>query len=162
MTTRKNTDYSKSAVNETDQSKALSNPPETANLYKLWREQMAELNAVLEQVEASIPAELREQRNAIEASLLDTRKDLETAIRTYGGFQNLETGEYALLQGKNTFLYNGEKFREFYPHLAGAVLNLVNTEVLYALIKAETLKEVDLENQGIIKKKKLTPAVIIK
>ncbi len=163
MTTRKNPDYSKSAINEANQANALCNPQETRAAYELWLLALRRADELADEIESVIPAELKEKRDYLKAVLSDTEKALRESIQVYGGFQDIENGRYALLQGKKTTLYNAERFKESYPKLAQAVLyEVVNTDVLWALIKAGTLNEKELTSSGVISYKELSPAFIIK
>ncbi len=127
--TKKNTDYSASAVN-------LCNPPEVKELLERLRVRQSELTAVAEKIEACVPVETRKERDFITGVIGELEKTIRERIDLLGSYQDLVTGEYAVKQRKESITYLPDKIKSVLPKFASAVIEeSVNKKALEGLLK---------------------------
>jgi len=152
---RKNPDYTASA-------KDLSSPEPTIKAYENWWASKTALEKAELEIEAKIPSELITARDNAQTAVQEAFNILKELVTDLGGFQNLETGEYALQQRKISRSYAVEPFKihcgEYTPQV---LIEAIDGKALESLIKAGKLKEDALKERGIIIEKE-TFAYIIK
>jgi hypothetical protein len=155
METRKNTDYSQSAL-------MLTNPPavEVALMELLTKQQV--LDDLKAQAAALIPQELTDRIAQAATAVAEKNAEVRQAIDNFGSYQNLTTGWYALKQVKVKREYLAEPFIENFPKFAPAVIEqTVNVKALDGLVKGHLITEDDLKGAGVINESK-SYAYIIK
>lgn len=139
MVEKKQSDYTKTAVN-------LCNPPEIKTL-------LTDLSK-LKHLEAAQEAELRKTQLYAElAGNKDHITALEHAIRTainaHGSYQDLGTGDYAIKQRRLSITYIPGRIREFLRDYADAVIEeVVNKKKLEGLHKGGLVSQGDLDRCG--------------
>ncbi len=146
-TTRKNTDYSASAVN-------LTNPPDVIRALGDLLTVQAKLTDVTTRIALTVPKELSDEANALTSEIADRKKKLETLIDQWGGYQDLETGHYALKQRKVSKSYNAEKFEPVWPQYSQAVIiKAIDEAKLKGLIKGGLITEDELKANQVLTEK---------
>jgi hypothetical protein len=142
---KKNTDYSASAVN-------LVNPIETKELLEELQKMKANQLILKEQVDKLIPQELKDRMEINLKWMVEQETRIRLSIDTFGSFQDLEDGWYAVKQRKVSKSYNAEAFEKIYPQYTPAIIiKAVDTTKLTGLIKGGLLDEAGLKNNGVIK-----------
>ena len=142
--TKKNTDYSASAVN-------LCNPPEVKELLERLQVKQVSLQAITEKIEACVPAELREGASSLNNDIGELKMLLQQCVDRQGSYQDIERGEYAVKQRRVSKNYNVEPFEKTYPQFAPAVIvKAIDTSKLNGLIKGGLLDEARLEADGVL------------
>ncbi len=140
---RKNTDYSASAVNLTNDYRL----GDSLNILRTRQEQLEKLN---EEARALIPAELHELIQAAEEMVKQSQGEIRQRIDEFGSFQDLTVGRYAVKQRKVSVSYDAARFKFLYPQYAPAVIvESVDTAKLKGLIKGGLLKEEDLKHPDV-------------
>lgn len=145
------TDYSNSAVN-------LVNPREVENLLNI------RTNLVKIQYEAESNLEnTPEYRSVNEANkkIVELDKKLRDAMDEYGSYQDLEHGDYAIKQRRQTVNYTPELVRQNAPEKIAkyVIVEAVDSNALNALAKAHEITAEDLLKCGEVRE---TFAYIIK
>lgn len=148
MTTKRaNPNYSASAVN-------LTYSPVSASLLAILQGKRKELDDVLVDIEMTIPRELKTKRADIENAIEQADAELRLSIAENGGYQDIESGSYALIQRKVSKSYDAGLFETRYPMFAPAVIvKAVDTTKLTGLIKGGLVTELDLLKNGILQEK---------
>jgi hypothetical protein len=142
--TKKNIDYSASAVN-------LKNPPEVEKLLIHHRKLLADLTQLGAEIATHIPAHLTAELESTNRDLQESSKAIHEAIDTFGSYQHLESGAYAIKQRKVSKSYKAEPFEKTYPQYAPAVIvKAVDVAKLTGLIKGGLLDEARLEADGVL------------
>ncbi|MFH0769431.1 MAG: hypothetical protein V1932_07725 [Chloroflexota bacterium] len=143
--TKRNTDYSASAIN-------LVNPPEVKDcLIELDRLQR-QLVSLCDERDALIPSHLREAIAFYQKGIAEQTEGIRGFIDTFGSYQDTVNGVYAVKQRKVSKSYSAEPFEKCYPQFAPAVIiKAVNEKTLIGLIKGGLLEEARLEADGILK-----------
>ena len=143
MAEKKNIDYTLSAVN-------LTNPLEVEldlRAIKGLTGQLAELQA---KMEALIPEDMKDLMTSLQTQLNAATQGTKTDIDTYGSFQNLDEGLYAIKQRKVSVSYDAARFKFLYPQYAPAIIiESVDTAKLKGLIKGGLIKEEDLKHPDV-------------
>ena len=152
--TKVNPDYSASA-------ERLSNPPEVVDIYIHLRTLQADLEKVENEIQKGIPETLKVTVASLSLQIAETDKELRAAIETFGGYQWIERGEYALRQRREAIIYKPELVRENASAKVAefVIIQAVDTKALEALHKAGQIDEETLRKCGEIK---TTYAFIIK
>jgi hypothetical protein len=144
---KKNTDYSASAVN-------LCNPPEVGEVLRGQIARQLTLKQLKQQADDCVPEELRQKIQALGDEIVKENDGLREYIDTFGSYQDLELGIYAVKQRTVSKSYNAVAFERIYPQYAPAVIiKAVDTTKLNGLIKGGLLNEDDLKHpdMGVIK-----------
>ncbi len=143
-TTKKNTDYSASAVN-------LCNPPELKDLLARLCEAQGNANEIKDRIDTAIPPELRRASEQIQDAISVLNIEIRAAIEKYGSYQDVINGAYALKQRKASKTYNAQPFETNYPQFAPAVIiKAVDTTKLNGLVKGGLLTEEQLRQTGVL------------
>jgi len=144
MAEKKRADYSESAEN-------LVNPPEVKELLdKLHQAQatIAELDSLL--IENETYKALKAETDLVS----NVMGKIKEAIEAHGSYQDLEAGEYAVKYRRISKSYNAEKFAEFFPNYAPAVIiQVVNEAALEGLVKGKLITEEELKNTEVTQEK---------
>ncbi len=146
MTEKKNPDYSGSAV-------MLTNPPQVMIDLQAIRglnNQMAELQ---EKVKLCIPQEIKDEIAKVQAKLDEASGIIRADIETYGSYQDIDKGEYALKQKRESIIYKPELVRQYAPSKVASfvLIESVDTKALDALVKAGQLTPVEARQCGEVK-----------
>ena len=150
-----NMDYSKSAVNLTNPVQLQVDLRALAGLTSQIQELQAKMDACIPQELITLMESLQTQRQGCETGL---RSDIET----YGSYQDITVGDYAVKQRKVSISYDPQVFRAQYPDYAPAVIKeTIDSTKLNGLIKGGLLTPEDLEKKGVSSKSE-TFAYIIK
>ena len=154
---RKNIDYSASAVNLTNPVQLQVDLRALDGLAKQIEELQAKMDACIPQELITSMDSLQTQRRACEVGL---RSDIES----YGSFQDLSLGWYAVKQRKVSVSYDAARFKFLYPQYALAVIiESVDTAKLKGLLKGGLLREEDLKHPDVaIAKESESFAYIVK
>jgi hypothetical protein len=154
--TRKNTDYSASAVN-------LCNPPVIELGLNRIKKLSEEQESVKSQIDALIPAELREKLTQITVEISELKFSIENEVDKQGSYQDLTKGWYAIKQRKVSKSYNPNAFESCYPKYAQAVIiKAVDTTKLKGLQKADLIGDDDVLRRALILLETESFAYIIK
>lgn len=138
-----NIDYSKSAVN-------LTNPPELKDFLLAQKSRLSALAQLQEKIDACIPRELKAEFERVQNEIAVEDKGIRGYIDTFGSYQDVEAGMYAVKQKKVSVSYDPQVFRAQYPDYAPAVIKeTVDTAKLTGLIKGGLLTPEDLEKKGV-------------
>ncbi len=153
-TKRKNTDYSQSAV-------MLTNPPQVMDLLTKYHRLGNEIEKIQLEIDDCIPRALVEKRDAIQQELSETNKTLRQAIDEFGSYQNLDYGEYAVKQKRESITYQAVLTKKVLePKLAGLVIvESVDGKALDGLVKGGLVTALQARECGEVKE---TFAYIIK
>lgn len=148
MTEKKNINYEASAVN-------LVNPPPVIADLRTLRDCQANIALIKEKIAACIPQELTDTLNQAEKALALMAENIKIDIVAYGSYQNLETGEYALRQRRESITYKPEFVRQFAPaQVAYAVIvEAVDSKVMETLIKSGKIEPETAKQCGIVEEK---------
>lgn len=142
--TRKNTDYSASAVN-------LCNPPELQELLARLYEAQGNANEIKDRIDAAIPPELLKASEQVRDTISALNTEIRAVIEKYGSYQDVINGAYAIKQRKVSRTYNAQPFETNYPQFAPAVIiKAVDTTKLNGLIKGGLLTEEQLRQTGVL------------
>ena len=143
MAERKNVDYSASAV-------MLTNPPQLQDLLRRLYEAQGNANEIKDRIDASIPKDLIIANENIQAFIASLNEEIRDAIDTYGSYQDVTNGMYAVKQRKVSISYDAARFKFLYPQYAPAIIiESVDTAKLKGLIKGGLLKEEDLKHPDV-------------
>lgn len=138
-----NVDYSNSAVN-------LTNPPQVVESLLAQRERQLRLADLQDKMNACIPNELKVELANLQKEIATENEGIKGYIDTFGSYQDLERGMYAVKQRKVSVSYDPQIFRVQYPAYAPAVIKeTVDTAKITGLIKGGLLTPEDLENKGV-------------
>jgi hypothetical protein len=150
--TRKNPDYSSSAVN-------LTNPPQVKELL----DKLHGYQALKENIEQEIPVELQKRLAEVGKLIADTTAQVKGAIEQFGSYQDVELGHYGVYQEVNTPDYHADCFigKSIFKDFEPVVIKpTINVDALRALIKGNLLTEDNLREHGVITDKKIFKFVI--
>lgn len=145
--TRKNIDYSASAVN-------LTNDYHLVDLMRRLGDHEQKLHALQNTAQSLIPDDLKESIRCTEEMVKNFYDDVRQAIGEFGSYQDVEHGVYALKQRKVSVSYDAARFEYLYPQYAPAIIvKAVDAAKLKGLIKGGLLNEEDLKHPdvGIVK-----------
>src|SRR3990167_2612534 len=159
--TRANPDYSQSSVNANEVPGLPVNPPEVIDLYRLLRQQQANLLDIQKQIDESIPETYQIAKAAHLLQIAETDKELRNAIEAFGSYQDTAKGEYAVKHRRDSITFTPKLVRENAPAKVAefVIIQAVNVKALEALQKAGQIDEKTLMKCGEIK---TTYAFIIK
>ena len=142
--TKKNTDYSASAVN-------LCNPPQVAADLGMLADMYKNLTILQEEANTLIPQALKDRIEICHKYIAEQEQGLRIVIDEFGSFQDITFGQYGIKQRKVSKSYKAEPFEKNYPQFAPAVIvKVVDTAKLTGLIKGGLLDEVRLEADGVL------------
>ncbi len=145
MVEKKNTDYSASAVN-------LTNDYHLSDLTHRLMDNEQKLCALRNKVESLIPDDLKESIRCTEEMIKNFYDDIRLAIGEYGSYQDVEHGVYALKQRKVSVSYDPKQLRFKHPKEAELVIEeSVNATKINGLIKGGLLNQADLKLEGVTK-----------
>ena len=149
-----NPDYTASAVNLTNDAVV------GVALFKLQAKRHLN-DELLEKIEESIPADLKEKRGALLLDIQAAEKEVRELIETCGSYQDVEHGSYALKQAKHTINYEADLVRDnLTPKAAAMVLyEAVNVPALKGLVTGHLIDQSVMDKCGIAK---ISYAFIIK
>lgn len=151
-----NPDYSKSALN-------LTNRPEVEGFLQELKQAQVELSEAQRRAEAAIPEELRAFVACCQGGVEWLTKLIQERVTALGGYQDVEKGQYALQQVRQSWEWKPEALRREYPKFAALLIEeVVNTKAAEAQVKAGLLDEQKLKDQGVIVAGKSSLAWIIK
>lgn len=147
MTEKRNTDYSKSAVN-------LTNPGELIPQLGVLLALKGSQEVITREIQEAIPKELNQKLLDITSEISKVETTIKESIEKYGSFQNVEKGIYALKQRKVTRSYDAGVFKLAYPQYSPAVIvETVDTVKLGGLIKGGLITEESLKINGVVEEK---------
>jgi len=133
--TKKNTDYSASAVNLTNHMEVFN----AISRIKVMQSDIEMLDATLHAYPEYEQMVEKQQEMAV------LRKEAEQLIEQYGSYQDTEKGWYGVKQRKVSVSYNAGIFEGKYPQFAPAVIiKAVDTTKLKGLIKGGLITEEEL------------------
>jgi hypothetical protein len=134
MSEKKNTDFSSSAVN-------LTNPPEVKEVLYAQVKRVTDLDALRDRADAFIPDELKEMILKLESEIGVEDKSIRGFIDTFGSYQDLELGRYALKQRRESVTYKPELARKILPgNLASfAIMEVVDVKAIEGLVKGKII-----------------------
>ncbi len=142
---RKNPDYSASAVNLTNSVQVIID----LRALKGLQIQIAELQ---KKIDDCIPQELKDLMSSLQTQFSACAQGTKSDIDTYGSYQDIEAGMYAVKQRKLSISYDASSFESHYPELAPAVLvKSVNIKAIEGLLKGQLLDKARLEAEGVLK-----------
>lgn len=139
--TREKPDYTNSAEN-------LCNPEEVKALLTRHFGLKGSIAEMEKELEAD-PA----YRNLVnsQAQLLELEKEIKKAIETYGSYQDIEGGHYAVKYRRLKKGYHVEPFKKQYPQFIPAVVEeAINVKALEGLVKGNLITEEHLKVGGVI------------
>ncbi len=143
--TKKNMDYSASAVN-------LTNRPEVEEKLSHFRMLIAKSKELTEKASTYIPASITAELECIQHELDEDNKAIRVAIEIFGSYQDIATGSYALKQRKVSISYDPKELRTKHPAEAALVIEeTVNATKINGLIKGGLLDAGMLKTEGITK-----------
>jgi len=143
--TKKNLDYSASAVN-------LTNPPEVAEVLRCQIARRMTLNQLRNQAEDCVPLVLRNRIKELEEEIASENEGIKGYIDSFGSYQNLDLGIYALKQRRVSVSYDPKTLRSFHPAEANLVIEeTVNSTKINGLIRGGLLDPGTLKTEGITK-----------
>ena len=136
MIKMKKIDYTNSAVN-------LCNPPELRHLLLELRALKAQENALQTELEWTKPfSDLRAKQEEI----ANLEKSIREAIDSFGSYQDLDTGDYAIKQKKLSITYVVSRVKDFLRTYADAVIEeVVSKPKLEGLHKGGLISQADLD-----------------
>ncbi len=141
---RRNPDYSASAVK-------LCNPPEVKELLLAQKNRMVNLSKLQEKIDNYIPPELKAELEQVQHEIEIEDKSLRGYIDTFGSYQDVEAGMYAVKQCKKSANYEAEALKKLYPQFSTAVIvETVNKTAIEGLIKGGLLYKARLESEGVL------------
>jgi hypothetical protein len=149
-----NKDYAKSAVK-------LTNPESVKKLYAEYKFHQQNLADIDLQIATLVPDSLKVKREAGEQALAEAEKTLKAMIETDGSYQDVTTGEYALLQNRVSVSYSVDGCRKAIPDFAKAVITeTVDQDKIKGLLKGKLITEDQVKPFRI--ETPASPAFIIK
>ncbi len=153
--TKKNTDYSASAVN-------LGQHAEVEMAYVSYKDTLADKQGIQNRIDALIEKllgdnaeynELTRELGDIENRASQKYTELKNIIDSSGSWQDVENGYYAVKQRKESKSYLAEPFAKHFEKFAPMVIvPSVNTKALEGLIKGKLITEDELDNAGVIQR----------
>ena len=153
--TKANPDYSQSSVNANEVPGPPVNPPEVIGLYRLLRQQQANLLDIQKKIDESIPEAYLMAKASHLLWIAETDKELRNAMEAFGSYQNTLNGEYAVKQRRETITYKPELVRENAPAKVAefVIIQAVDVKALEALHKAGQVDEETLMKCGTVETK---------
>lgn len=142
-------DYTASAV-------SLTNTPQVKDLLDEWqaaKELAVEAVTALNEVTEKLPERIK--AGEAQGVLTEARKNLEAAVISLGGYQDVEAGLYALQQVRKQIIYDPDKVKELIPVYADKILVQVDGNVLKGLIRGKLVTAEQAEQCQIVKETKL-------
>ncbi len=141
--TRKNTDYSASAVN-------LTNPPELRDLLSRLHEAQGNANEIKDRIDALIPVDLLKASEQIADIIASLNADIRAGIEALGSYQDIINGAYAVKQRRISLSYDPKELRAWHPAEAELVIEeSVNATRINGLIKGGLLDLRLLLSEGV-------------
>ena len=130
ITKPKPKDYTASAVN-------LVNPPEVAEVLEQRAKAVGMLNEAKQRLEQTI-----EYQNVslLANDIAEMSHQLQELVETYGSYQDMEQGLYAIKQAKISVSYDPMRVKANLPKFADAVIEeTVNKKAIEGLIKGKLI-----------------------
>jgi hypothetical protein len=146
MTTKTNPDYSASAVN-------LTNPPEVLAIVISQSIRRKRLDNLREEANDCVPVELRESIIKLEDEIAAEDKSLRGYIDTFGSYQDVESGYYAVKQRRESIIYRPELVNRFLPAKFAqlVIVESVDTRALDGLVKGNLVTQEQAKQCGEVK-----------
>ncbi len=144
--TKKNKDYTESAVNLTNNVTVK----ELLDSLHVYERNEAEIQ---QRIKASIPQELIDQVTAVQDRIRTLTDELKKTIDERGSFQDVEKGEYAVKQRICHVDYDAEAFEKHFSGHAPSVIDtvkVIDKVALKGLIKAGKLTNDGLRRALVI------------
>src|SRR3990167_5132663 len=101
MVEKKNPDYSASAV-------MLTNPPQLGGLLKGLHCEQTAFDTLNKEVDACIPQGLKDNIAKVQKEIDISMKAIKSAIDLYGSYQDVDKGEYAVKQKRESINFKPE------------------------------------------------------
>jgi hypothetical protein len=148
METKKNTDYSASAVNLQPENEKLKFLLDTLRVNQLAAE------TIQKNIEELIPLSMKEELTLIQTRMGETENKIKEVVNESGSYQDLITGQYAVKQRRVSKSYDAEKFAMCYGEYTPEVLTTaVKVTALEKLIKEGKVREDILKEKGALTEK---------
>ena len=146
MTEKRNPDYSGSAV-------LLTNPPQVMELLAQYHGEQKVLSMLREKADASVPQGIKDGIALHTKMMTDIDKAIHQAIDEFGSYQDIDKGEYALKQKRESIIYKPELVRQYAPSKVASfvLVESVDSKALDALVKAGQLTPVEARQCGEVK-----------
>lgn len=146
MAEKKNPDYSASAVN-------LCNPPEVKDLLFGQLQRLVSLEDMRMRADSYIPAELKAEIAKLEAEIVAEDKGIRGYIDTFGSFQDIEAGHYAVKQRRESITYQPTLVRRNLPENVAAmvIVETVDTKKIDGMVKGGFITTEDAKKCGEVK-----------
>jgi hypothetical protein len=142
--TRKNPDYSKTIINQTNADEVKLE----LNLYYQLQIESEDLKVKLE------ITEIFQEWTKANNRLTEQKAKVQEAIDKFGSYQDLDNGSYGLKYNRHSKEYHAQPMLNKFPKEAGiAVEPMVNVDALNGLIKGKILSEDELKEAGVITEK---------
>ena len=143
-----NPDYSASAV-------GLTNPSQVFELLVRYHKEAKALTTISEAIDKVVPQKLKDQKSILEKSHQETDKILRQAIDTFGSYQDLDNGWYAVKQRRESITYLPDFVRRYAPAKVAefVIIETVDSKALDALLKAGQLEPEVARQCGTIEEK---------
>ncbi|MFA5377223.1 MAG: hypothetical protein WC455_15845 [Dehalococcoidia bacterium] len=152
--TRANPDYSDSAVN-------LVNPSEVKEALLAQKNRLLDLAKLQEKIDNCIPAELSAELECLQQEIAAEDKGIRGYIDTFGSYQDVENGHYALKQRAVTVSYDPKAVHQHLETalVAACIVESVDKATVEALVKAGRITG---EQQKAISQEKETYRFVIR
>ena len=143
---KSNPDYTASAFN-------LTNDPAVGVALFILQGKRHLNDELLQKIEASIPAELKQRRGELLLEIQVAENDIKKLIEEKGSYQSPEQGSYAVKQVKHTINYEADLVRDnLAPNAAAMVLyEAVNVPALKGLVTGGLIEQSVMDKCGIAK-----------
>jgi hypothetical protein len=143
---RENTDYSASAVNLGNNLTVIAKLGDLEALRD-------ELNKCRAEAEALIPQDIKDRISEYVKAIADCEESLRMDIDTFGSYQNVKQGRYAVKQRKESISYKPELVRQYAPAkvVSFVIVEAVDAKAMDALIKAGQVTQEDARKCGEVK-----------
>lgn len=130
MTEKRNPDYSASAVN-------LTNSSQVMDLLAKYHAEERVLSNLRQQAIDAVPKELQELIALHTRTQFDIDKVLRQSIDEHGSFQNVDAGQYAIRQRRESIIYKPELVRCYAPSKVASfvLIESVDKNAMDAMIK---------------------------
>src|SRR3990167_382651 len=153
--TKANPDYSQSSVNANEVPGQPVNPQEVIDLYRLLKQQQANLLDIQKKIDEIIPETYLIAKASHLLRIAETDKELRNAIEAFGSYQDTLKGEYAVKQRRETTTYTPTLVRENAPAKVAefVIIQAVDAKALEALRKAGQIDEDTLMKCGTVETK---------
>ena len=137
---KKNPDYTESAVDLKNDQRVLVD----LRAYHGLQDQIEKLNS---DIDALIPQELKDQLASLEIQKKACLEGIKSDVESYGSYQDVESGWYAIKQRKKSVTFPLDKVRAYAPKKVAdfVIVESVDEKAMEAMIKAKQLTATELE-----------------